>query len=47
MAGLVHFVGLTIDVVTSLILILAIGMSVDYAAHVGHTFMTMVGTRNG
>ena len=42
-----HLLGLTIDVVTSLILILAIGMSVDYAAHVGHTFMTLTGTRDG
>ncbi|CAG0885312.1 unnamed protein product [Darwinula stevensoni] len=45
MAGLMHWWGLTIDTVSSLSLILAIGLSVDYSAHVGHTFMTCQGTR--
>ncbi|CAG0886016.1 unnamed protein product [Cyprideis torosa] len=44
-AGLMHFWGLTIDTVSSLTLILAIGLSVDYSAHVGHAFMTILGTR--
>jgi len=34
-----HFWGLTIDTVTTIQLILAIGLSVDYSAHIGHGFM--------
>ena len=46
-AGSMHFWGLTIDTVTTIILILAIGLAVDYSAHVGHMFMTVTGTRAG
>ena len=35
-----YFWGLYIDTVTSVMLILAIGLCVDYAAHIGHAFMT-------
>jgi len=42
-----HFWGLTIDTVTSIILILAIGLAVDYSAHIGHCFMTFTGNRDG
>ena len=42
------FWGLSIDTVTSVMLILAIGLCVDYAAHIGHAFMTSSHeTRNG
>ena len=34
-----HFWGLTVDTVTTIQLILAIGLSVDYSAHIGHAFM--------
>ncbi|XP_033736833.1 protein patched homolog 1-like [Pecten maximus] len=44
--GMMHFWGLTIDTVTSIILILAIGLAVDYSAHIGHCFMTFSGDRN-
>ncbi|CAG0918990.1 unnamed protein product [Notodromas monacha] len=44
--GLIHFWGLTIEIVSSLNLILAVGLCVDYAAHIGHAFMTCDGTRN-
>ena len=44
--GSMHFWGLTIDTVSCINLVLAIGLCVDYAAHVAHTFMTMPGTRN-
>lgn len=47
MGGTLYFWGLTIDTVTSVMLILAIGLAIDYSAHVGHTFMTINGTRNG
>ena len=41
-----HWWGLTIDTVSCIDLVLAIGLCVDYAAHVGHTFMTVSGTRD-
>lgn len=44
-AGTMHFWNLTIDTVTSIILILSIGLAVDYSAHIGHMFMTITGTR--
>lgn len=33
--------GLTIDLVSCIGLELAVGLCVDYAAHIGHTFMTI------
>lgn len=45
-AGTMYFWGLTIDTVTSVILILAIGLAVDYSAHIGETFLMETGTRN-
>nr|SVE70620.1 EOG090X0BEK [Daphnia similis]SVE71247.1 EOG090X0BEK [Daphnia similis]SVE72505.1 EOG090X0BEK [Daphnia similis] len=44
--GTMHFWGLTIDTVSCINLVLAIGLCVDYAAHVAHTFMIKTGTRN-
>lgn len=41
-----HFWGLTIDTVSCINLVLAIGLCVDYAAHVAHTFMTKTGTKD-
>lgn len=39
--------GLTIDLVSCIALELAVGLCVDYAAHVGHTFLTIrKGTRD-
>ncbi|KAJ8305670.1 hypothetical protein KUTeg_016215 [Tegillarca granosa] len=45
--GFMQFWGLTIDTVTSNLLILAIGLTVDFSAHIGYCFMTLKGTRNG
>ena len=39
--------GLTIDTVTCIQLVLAIGLAGDYSAHIGHTFMTVTGSRDG
>jgi len=44
--GSMHFWGLTIDTVSCINLVLAIGLCVDYAAHVAHTFMIQAGTKN-
>lgn len=45
--GGIYFWGLTIDTVTTINLLIAIGLTVDYSAHIAHTFMTQTGTRNG
>merc|ERR1711871_113729 len=38
--------GLVIDSVSVINLVLAVGLSVDYSAHIGHCFMLKAGTRN-
>jgi Niemann-Pick C1 protein len=43
--GFMHFWGLAIDNVTVINANLAVGLSVDYAAHIGHHFMVSTGTR--
>uniref|UniRef100_A0A336MLU8 CSON014057 protein n=1 Tax=Culicoides sonorensis TaxID=179676 RepID=A0A336MLU8_CULSO len=46
-AGTMHHVGLMLDMVTYIALQLSIGLCVDYAAHIGHTFLSLEqGTRN-
>ena len=37
--GLMYFWGLHIDTVSTIVLILCTGLCVDYAAHIGHSFM--------
>jgi Niemann-Pick C1 protein len=44
--GMIYFWGLTIDTVTSIMVIVAIGLAVDYSAHIGHSFMVERGTRD-
>ena len=47
-SGYMHFWDLTIDVVTTIQLIIAIGLTVDYSAHIAHAFMSSrKGTRQG
>lgn len=38
-AGFMHFWGLTVDTVTTIIMVLAIGLTVDYSTHIAHGFM--------
>ncbi|KAK6641750.1 hypothetical protein RUM44_013465 [Polyplax serrata] len=45
-AGFIYFWGLYIDVASCIALVLAVGLCVDYAAHVGHVFLTFKGTRD-
>merc|ERR1719312_2011775 len=45
-AGFIHFWGLTIDTVSCTNLIIAIGLCVDYSAHIAHAFMGAQGSRN-
>ncbi|XP_067935970.1 patched domain-containing protein 3-like [Watersipora subatra] len=44
--GMMHFWNLTIDTLTSILLILSMGLAIDYSAHIGHTFMTVAGSKN-
>ena len=44
--GFAYLWGVTINVVSTINLVLAIGLAVDYAAHIGHAFMTATGSRN-
>merc|ERR1711920_656640 len=43
--GFMHFWGLTIDVVSSVIVIISVGLCVDYSAHIAHAFLKEKGTR--
>lgn len=43
--GFMQMWGLTIDLVSCIGLELAIGLCVDYATHIGHTFLTLHGTQ--
>ncbi|CAD5111950.1 DgyrCDS1212 [Dimorphilus gyrociliatus] len=47
LAGMMYFWDLTIDTVTTIQLIISIGLSVDYAVHIAHTFLISKGTRKG
>ena len=44
--GLMYFWGLTIEISSSIIVILAAGLAIDYAAHIGHTFTTVRGSKS-
>lgn len=41
--GFMYHIGIVIDSVSAVMLVLAVGLSVDYSAHVGHAFMTKAG----
>jgi len=43
--GCMNMWGLAIDNVSVIQLVIAVGLAVDYSAHVGHSFMTKSGTR--
>ncbi|XP_067028540.1 patched domain-containing protein 3-like isoform X3 [Acropora muricata] len=44
--GTMYFWSLSVDIVTAIILVLAVGLSVDYASHIGHSFMLISGKRS-
>ncbi|CAG5135683.1 unnamed protein product, partial [Candidula unifasciata] len=44
--GALEMWGVTIDTASSILLTLSVGLAVDYSAHVGHTFMTVSGSKN-
>ena len=43
--GLMHMWGLTIDSVSIINLVLAVGLSVDYSSHIAHAFVVAKGTK--
>ena len=43
--GLLHFWGITIDILSAVNIVLAIGLCVDYAVHIAHAFLMSRGTR--
>jgi predicted RND superfamily exporter protein len=47
LAGILQFWGTSIDTASSILMTLAVGLAVDYSAHIGHTFMTISGPRKG
>lgn len=44
--GLMYYWGLTIEIASSIIVILAAGLAIDYSAHIGHTFTTVHGSKS-
>merc|ERR1711915_143002 len=43
--GFLHFWNITIDIISCVNIVLAIGLCVDYSVHVGHAFLIAKGTR--
>lgn len=43
--GFMHYVDLTFNTVTAINMVLAIGIAVDYSAHICHSFLVLEGTR--
>ena len=37
--GMLHFWGLTIDIISCVTIVLAIGLCVDYSVHIGHAYL--------
>ena len=44
--GLMYYWGLTVEISSSIIVILAAGLAIDYSAHIGHTFTTVHGSKS-
>jgi predicted RND superfamily exporter protein len=42
-----YYWNLTIDVVSTIVLVIGVGLSVDYASHVGHSFLVQTGNSTG
>ena len=42
-----YYWDLTIDMVSTIVLIIGVGLSVDYASHVGHSFLVQTGNSSG
>ena len=42
--GFLHFWGITIDIISCINIVLAVGLCVDYSVHIGHAFLIAKGT---
>lgn len=45
-AGWLYYVDLTFNTVTAINMVLAVGIAVDYSAHIAHSFLVVEGTRD-
>ena len=45
--GSMYYLGLTIEISSSIIILICAGLAVDYAAHIGLEFTRSTGTKNG
>ena len=43
--GFLHFWDITIDIISCVNIVLAIGLCVDYSVHIGHAYMVATGNR--
>merc|ERR1712228_67330 len=43
--GFLHFWNITIDIISCINIVLAIGLCVDYSVHIGHAYLVTKGTR--
>ena len=43
MVGMLHFWSITIDTISCINIVLAIGLCVDYSAHIAHAFIVAEG----
>ena len=43
MVGMLHFWGITVDTLSCINIVLAIGLCVDYSAHIAHAFIVSKG----
>jgi len=47
LVGSMYFYGLTIEISSSILVLICAGLSVDYAAHIGYEFYKTSGTGDG
>ena len=45
MVGMLHFWGITVDTLSCINIVLAIGLCVDYSAHIAHAFIVSKGKK--
>ena len=44
--GFLHFWGITVDIISCVNIVLAVGLCVDYSVHIGHAFIVAKGDFN-
>ena len=44
--GFLHFWGITVDIISCVNIVLAVGLCVDYSVHIGHAFIVAKGDKN-